>query len=187
MKNHFLEGLSGVCLAVVCVCPIVAEAVKPQMSQNITLISGWNAVYVSVSPEKTADELFASWPVDHVGLYDPASFLATRQFSSEWNSQGMPKESMAVWYRDAPEASSLRSIPAGSILVTFNKNATTFLATFYGAPAAPRTTWHVTGKDSVHNMLGFSVSQQTDIAAYLEGSPCEGAESRAYYRNWVCS
>ena len=159
-----------------------AEATLPHTSQNISLVSGWNAVYVEVSPEQTANELFADWPVDHVGVYDPASFLATRQFSAEWNSQGLPREAMAAWYREAPEASSLKNVPAGSVLVTFNTNATEFLDTLYGAPAAPRTTWHVTGTNTVYNFVGFSVSQTTDIAASLEGSPCENVLSRAYYR-----
>ena len=158
-----------------------ADALMPHVSQNISLSYGWNAVYVEVSPEQTADELFASWPVDHVSLYDPASFLATRQFSAEWNSQGLPREAMAVWYRGVPEASSLKSVPAGSVLVTFCKSEN-FLATLYGAPAAPRTTWHVTGTNTVHNFVGFSVSQETDIAAYLEGSPCENVKSLKYYR-----
>ena len=158
-----------------------AKAVLPHMSQNITLAYGWNAVYVEVSPEKTADELFAAWPVGHVGLYDPASFLATRQFSAEWTSQGLPNEAMAVWYRDAPEASTLKAVPGGSILVTFC-NSPSFVDTFRGAPAAPRTTWHVTGTNTVYNFVGFSVSQDADIVAYLEGSPCENVLSRACYR-----
>ncbi len=154
----------------------------PHVSQNITLTYGWNAVYVEVSPEKTADELFASWPVGYVGLYDPASYLATRQFSSIWASQGLPNEAMAVWYREAPEASTLKAVPAGSVLVTFC-NSQSFVDTFRGVPAANRTTWHVTGTNSVHNFVGISVSQpNTSISAYLEGSPCEDVLSRSYYR-----
>ena len=160
---------------------LTAEALMPHTSQNIALTYGWNAVYVQVSPEQTADALFAAWPVDHVGVYDPASFLATRQFSANWTSQGLPNEAMAAWYREAPEASTLKSVPAGSVLVTFCKTDS-YLATLYGAPAAPRTTWHVTDTNTVHNFVGFSVSQATDIAAYLEGSPCENVKSLAYYR-----
>ena len=161
---------------------LTAEALMPHTSQNISLVSGWNAVYVEVSPEQTADELFSAWPVDHVGLYDPASFLATRQFSAEWTSQGLPREAMAVWYRGVPEASSLKRVMAGSVLVTFCKDSS-FLATLRGVPAAPRTTWHVTNTNTVYNFVGFSVSQaNTDIAAYLEGSPCENIKSLAYYR-----
>ena len=158
-----------------------AQALQPHISQNISFVYGWNAVYVEVSPETTADELFASWPVDHVGLYDPASFLATRQFSAEWDSQGLSREAMAVWYRGAPEASTLKSVPAGSVLVTFCTNDTGFVDTFRGVPAAPRTTWHVTDANTVYNFIGFSVTQPAAINAYFEGSPCEDILSRTYY------
>jgi hypothetical protein len=117
-----------------------------------------------------------------VGVYDPASFLATRQFSANWTSQGLPNEAMAAWYREAPEASTLKAVPAGSVLVTFC-NSQSFVDTFRGVPAANRTTWHVTGTNSVHNFVGISVSQpNTSISAYLEGSPCEDVLSRSYYR-----
>ncbi len=181
-KRTSYARLTGFFLSLALCLAFHAEALMPHTSQNISLLYGWNAVYVEVSPEQTADEIFASWPVSHVSLYDPASFLATRQFSAEWDSQGLPREAMAVWYRDVPEASSLKSVPAGSILVTFCLENNGYLATLYGPPAAPRTSWHVTGTNTVHNFVGFSVSQQTDIAAYLEGSPCEEVLSRAYYR-----
>ena len=158
-----------------------AKAVMPHTSQVLSFTNGWNAVYVEVSPEKTADELFADWPVNHVGIYDPASFLATRQFSANWTSQGLPSEAMAVWYRDAPESSTLKVVPAGSVLVTFCSSAG-FVDTFRGVPAAPRTTWHVTDTNTVYNYFGISVSQDTSISAYLEGSPCEDVKSRSYYR-----
>ena len=176
-----LKGMGKLSLFAALLFAWSAEAALPHTSQNISLVSGWNAVYVEVSPEQTADELFADWPVDHVSLYDPASFLATRQFSSDWNSQGLSREAMAVWYRNAPEASSFKNIPGGAILVTFCTNSS-FLATLIGPPAAPRTTWHVTGTNTVYNFVGFSTSANTGIAAYLEGSPCEEVLSRAYYR-----
>ena len=177
MKSIALTVIAAACIGVAW----PAKAVLPHTSQNISLVYGWNAVYVEVSPEKSADELFAFWPVDHVSLYDPASFLATRQFSAEWNSQGLPSETMAVWYREAPEASTLKRVPAGSILVTFCLTDS-FVDTFNGPPAAPRTTWHVTGTNTVYNFVGFSVTTNTDIAAYLEGSPCENVKSLKYYR-----
>ena len=180
-KRTLTARLSAVCLSAVVLLTPSAHALMPHTSQNISLVSGWNAVYVEVSPEQPADELFAFWPVDHVGLYDPASFLATRQFSAEWNSQGLPREAMAVWYRGAPEASTLKSVPAGSILVTFCKDSNGFVDTFRGAPAAPRTTWHVTDTNTVYNFIGFSVTQPTAINAYFEGSPCEEILSRTYY------
>lgn len=173
--------LSGVCLSFACVFPLVAGAVAPYTTQSLSLVQGWNAVYVEVAPDATADDLFADWPVDHVGLYDPASFLATRQFGADWDSEGLTGSSMALWKRGFPEASSLSRVPAGSVLVTYCTNES-HSVTIRGVPAAPRTTWHVSGTNAVYNFFGFSTTQQTDISAYLEGSPCEGVKSRAYYR-----
>ena len=173
--------LSGVCLSFACVFPLVAGAVAPYTTQSLSLVQGWNAVYVEVAPDAAADDLFADWPVDHVGLYDPASFLATRQFGADWDSEGLTGSSMALWKRGVPEASSLSRVPAGSVLVTYCTNES-HSVTIRGVPAAPRTTWHVSGTNAVYNFFGFSTTQQTDISAYLEGSPCEGVKSRAYYR-----
>ena len=173
--------LSGVCLSFACVFPLVVGAVAPYKTQSLSLVQGWNAVYVEVAPDAAADDLFADWPVDHVGLYDPASFLATRQFGADWDSEGLTGSSMALWKRGFPEASSLSRVPAGSVLVTYCTNES-HSVTIRGVPAAPRTTWHVSGTNAVYNFFGFSTTQQTDISAYLEGSPCEGVKSRAYYR-----
>ena len=173
--------LSGVCLSFACVFPLVAGAVAPYTTQSLSLVQGWNAVYVEVAPDAAADDLFADWPVDHVGLYDPASFLATRQFGADWDSEGLTGSSMALWKRGVPEASSLSRVPAGSVLVTYCTNES-HSVTIRGVPAAPRTTWHVSGTNAVYNFFGFSTTQQTDISAYLEGSPCEGVKSRVYYR-----
>jgi len=106
-------------LAAGCAVAIRAYAVAPQTSQTIILHEGWNAVYIEVAPETTADELFADWPVDHVGIYDPASFLATRQFGTQWDSEGLSSPPMSLWKRNVPEASSLDHVPAGSVCVTF--------------------------------------------------------------------
>lgn len=180
-EKRLTARLSGVCLSFACVFPLVAGAVAPYTTQSLSLVQGWNAVYVEVAPDATADDLFADWPVDHVGLYDPVSFLATRQFGADWDSEGLTGSSMALWKRGFPEASSLSRVPAGSVLVTYCTNES-HSVTIRGVPAAPRTTWHVSGTNAVYNFFGFSTTQQTDISAYLEGSPCEGVKSRAYYR-----
>ena len=180
-EKRLTARLSGVCLSFACVFPLVAGAVAPYTTQSLSLVQGWNAVYVEVAPDAAADDLFADWPVDHVGLYDPASFLTTRQFGADWDSEGLTGSSMALWKRGFPEASSFSRVPAGSVLVTYCTNES-HSVTLRGAPAAPRTTWHVSGTNAVYNFFGFSTTQQTDISAYLEGSPCEGVKSRAYYR-----
>ena len=71
MRNAQRRGVlrEGLLLCTSFIFVLSAQAVRPHTSQNITLTYGWNAVYVEVSPEQTADELFAAWPVGHVGLY----------------------------------------------------------------------------------------------------------------------
>lgn len=180
-KKWLTARLPGVCLSAACALPLVAGAAAPYTTQSLSLVRGWNAVYVEVAPDATADELFADWPVDHVGLYDPASFLATRQFGADWDSGGLSGSRMALWKRGFPEASSIERIPAGSVLVTYCTNES-HSVTIRGVPAAPRTTWHVSGTNAVHNFFGFSTTQTVDISAYLEGSPCEDVKAKAYYR-----
>ena len=139
--------------------------------QEITLKRGWNAVYVEVSPDATPGEVFADWPVKSVGFYDPAAFLATRQFSQTWDSQGVSMQPVATWHRDYPEASQADRIPAGAVCLVFNTNATQTAVSVTGVPAAPRMTWHVTDTNEVYNFVGFSLQRGASIypGDYLDG------------------
>jgi len=47
------------------------------VDQTVVLSNGWNAVYVSVAPQASADEVFADWPVWSVSAYNAAAFLRT--------------------------------------------------------------------------------------------------------------
>ena len=93
--------------AVVLACALVAHA-DVVVRQNIVLKYGWNAVYVEVAPTQSPDEVFADWPVKSVGFYDPATFLATRQFAQTWDSHGLSLNAVAMWHRDYPEASQVQ-------------------------------------------------------------------------------
>ena len=112
--------------AVACAAMWTAHA-EVTVTQTLTLKNGWNAVYLEVSPSVPLQEVFAEWPVKSVGFYDPASFLATRQFSQDWDSQGVSMKPIAMWHRDFPEASPVERIPAGTVCLVFNTN---------GAPAS---------------------------------------------------
>ena len=164
-------------------CAMCASASRATVltSQSITLNPGWNAVYIEVSPQQTPDEVFASWPVASVGLYDPASFLSTRQFSSDWSSQGLPVKSILMWQRDYPELTQFAAIPPGVVAVTYNTNEQTSVV-LTGVPAAPRITWHKTDTNSVQNVFGFSLQPGASVNAwqYLEGFAGIGASSKLY-------
>ncbi|MBR1609352.1 MAG: hypothetical protein IJ678_07025, partial [Kiritimatiellae bacterium] len=143
-------------------------------AQAIALKPGWNAVYVEVSPEAPADGIFADWPVDSVGVYDPAAFLATRQFSAAGGTEGLANPPIFMWNRAYREASAVERIPAGVVCICFNTNLTasgTYATTLVGVPAAPRTTWHRSEGGEVLNYFGVSLPQGASVAAadYLAG------------------
>ena len=148
-----------------------AASAEVAVRQDITLRRGWNAVYMEVAPSAPLDDVFADWPVNSVGFYDPASFLATRQFSRDWDSQGLSMNPVAMWHRGIPEASQMKSVPAGTVCLVFNTNATATVVSAVGVPAAPRMTWHVTDTNEVYNFVGFSLQPGAKIAPsdYFEG------------------
>ena len=157
---------------------VIAASIVPAMAssevmvqQNITLKRGWNAVYIEVAPTVSPDEAFADWPVKSAGFYDPASFLATRQFSQTWESQGLSMKPVATWYRGVPEASQMKYVPAGTVCIAFNTNDEQTVVSVMGVPAAPRMTWHVTDTNEVYNFVGFSLQKGASVSPrdYLDG------------------
>ena len=154
------------------------------LTQTITLNYGWNAVYLEVAPEAPLDEVFADWPADTVGLYDPAAFLPTRQFG-EGSAAGALNISMnpiATWYRDYPEASDAMQLPPGTVALAFSTNEAATKLRIRGVPAAPRTTWHVTGSKNPYNCMGISLQRgaSSTPADYADGFP--GSTRQEYYR-----
>ena len=164
MKKTVIRG------AAVLACALVAHA-DVVVQQNLVLKYGWNAVYVEVAPTRPPNEVFADWPVNSVGFYDPASFLATRQFAQTWDSQGLSMNPIAMWHRDYPEASQVKAVPAGSVCLVFSTNAVNTTVTLVGVPAAPRMTWHVTDTNEVYNFVGFSLQAGASVTPgdYFEG------------------
>ena len=166
--------IGGVCvrsvLAVACAATWTAHA-DVTVTQALTLHNGWNAVYLEVSPSAPLAEVFADWPVKSVGFYDPASFLSTRQFSQDWDSQGVSVKPIATWHRDYPEASQVERVPAGTVCLVFNTNGAPASVSVTGVPAAPRMTWHVTNTNEVYNFVGFSLQAGASVLPrdYLKG------------------
>ena len=169
----FVLRPSSFVLLCAALCALAPEARAQCAAQRIALKPGWNAVYVEVSPEQDAGAVFSQWPVDSVGVYDPASFLATRQFSADGGTEGLVSSPILMWNRQYGEASSVDRIPAGVVCLCFNTNLTggTWSTTLVGVPAAPRTTWHPSDGGDVLNYFGFSLQNGASVApeAYLAG------------------
>ena len=163
----FIRGVAALFI----LCAAAPRAAAQCLDQTVKLRPGWNAVYLEVSPEADASAVFADWPVDSVGVYDPASFLATRQFSAEGETEGLVPSPIFMWNREYREASSVSRIPAGSVCICFSTNASVYPATVRGVPAAPRTTWHRSEGGELLNYFGFSVQDDETVApgAYLAG------------------
>jgi hypothetical protein len=149
-----------------------------QTTQTIAIKPGWNAVYVEVAPTNLLSEIFGSWPADSVGLYDPASFLATRQYNSSSETQGLGDSPIAMWHREFPEASDAVSLPANTVCMFFNTNSVSSSLTVRGVPAAPRVTWHKTAVKTPYNFLGLTLQSgaSTSVSDYADGF--EGLSSR---------
>ena len=141
------------------------------VSQSFSLTYGWNAIYIEVSPQQPLDEVFAEWPVENVGFYDPAAFLATRQFGDGIETKGLSMNPVAEWRRGVPLATTAERIPPGSVAFVFSTNTTPTVVSLNGVPAAPRMTWHVTDTNEVFNFVGFSLQPGSSILAadYLAG------------------
>ena len=171
----FIRAAGAPFILCAALCALAPRASAQCAAQSIALKPGWNAVYVEVSPEADAGAIFADWPVDSVGVYDPAAFLATRQFDADGGTDGLVSSPILMWNRDYREASSVSRIPAGVVCLCFNTNLAggTFRTTLVGVPAAPRTTWHRSEGGEVLNYFGFSMATNDNAAVapsdYLAG------------------
>ena len=169
------------------ICPFIAllsaamisASAEVTLPQSFTLTYGWNAIYIEVSPTQPLDEVFASWPVEPVGFYDPASFLATRQFGEGIDPAGLSMQPVAQWHRGYPEASDAERIPAGSVAILFCTNVASTAVSLRGVPAAPRMTWHVTDENEVYNFIGFSLQSGVEVSPsdYLAGFDADFTKS----------
>ena len=143
------------------------------VSQSLTLVRGWNAVYVSVTPEASADELFAAWPVESVSAYNADAFLRTSSTSGGLTGEPVVRAPYLIWSRESPEGSTLKHVVADSILLCCVTNASGYSAMLSGTPAAPRIAWHasVEGDDSTLNIIGVQLSGDVNANDYFAGSP----------------
>jgi len=146
----------------------------PQIEQSVTLNSGWNAIYVSVEPESSADELFADWPVWSVSAYNADAFLYTASTDGGLTGEGVVRAPFWIWSREASAANTLKSLQADTVLLCYSTNSTPFSVALRGTPVAPRIAWHVsddTSNTDFRNMFGVRLSGEVKASDYLAGCP----------------
>ena len=146
----------------------------PQIEQSVTLNSGWNAIYVSVEPESSADELFADWPVWSVSAYNADAFLYTASTDGGLTGEGVVRAPFWIWSREASAANTLKSLQADTVLLCYSTNSTPFSVALRGTPVAPRIAWHVsddTSNTDFRNMFGVRLSGPVKASDWLAGCP----------------
>jgi hypothetical protein len=152
------------------------------VEQSVTLTNGWNAVYVKVAPDEPVAELFASWPVNSVSVYNADAYRYTVSAAGGNTGEPTVRSPYWIWSREAPYASALRSLSGDSVLVLFATNAEPFTATLQGRPAAPRLAWHVTTDENSasYNIAGVGLSGRVKLRDYFAGCPAF-VSSGAYF------
>ena len=145
------------------------------IDQTITLVPGWNAVYVSVAPSELADVTFAEWPVMSVSAYNAQAFLSTASNAGGFTGEGVVRAPFAIWTREAPQASTMKSLTADSVLVCFSTNNVNYIAHLRGVPAAPRIAWHETNEGldvtTTRNAIGVRVQGKVKANDWFAGCP----------------
>ena len=167
---------------ILCFAMASAAVNGQQIEQTVTLSNGWNAVYVSVSPSASADEVFAGWPVWSVSAYNAQSFLSTGSTAGGKTGESVVNAPYWSWSREAPQASTLKALLADTVIWCYATNSTPFAVTLRGKPAAPRIAWHMTETASIRslNIFGLRLGGRVKLNDWLAGSPA--VENGTIYR-----
>ena len=159
-------------VAVLVVCVMAQASGRVKFGQEVSLQVGWNAIYLSVTPDETPDELFDAWPVNFVGAYDASSFLQTKQYSMSASTEGALVGGYRIWQRGDVGATTLKAVAGNTVYLCFATNAVDGIMV-YGVPMAPRQTWHVSGQtgsaEGTMNLVGISVAEETTVSEYFDG------------------
>ena len=134
----------------------------------------WQLVSLNVAPTGTADQVFADWPADTVGMYDAWSFRRTEQWSATTSTEGARQPMVHLWHRGDPGASEFSKVLANAVYLVQPKQSCT--VSVFGRPEAARITWHpVPDTNTVANYVGLSVDTnraangRVALADYFEG------------------
>ena len=152
-----------------------ADSTGPvQMRQDVRFGASnvWQLVSLGVAPTGTADQVFADWPVDEVGMFDSDSFRRTEQWSATTSTEGARQPSVLEWRRNDPGASEFSRVLANAVyIVRPNRSCT---VSVFGRPEAARITWHpVPDTNTLANYVGISIdtnrAAKVKLWDYFEG------------------
>jgi len=162
------------------ILPVIACLLQPasgqQASQTVTLSHGWNAVYLRVSPEESADVVFNEWPVQSIYKVLDTMFLQTSQFSTDINQESVPRPAYTTWSRTGDRRLSFSDVSEGVYVCYSTATANTSFRVL-GTPVAPSMPWHKADSytnsltKASYNLFGVSMAAGASIACdnYMAG------------------
>lgn len=159
-----LSTFQLLCAAVAALCAAtVAQAAH--IEETISLVNGWNAIYLESTPDvAVCEEFFAGAPVERVASYHSDAYSSTRQIADDGSAIEQKPISYYVWVPGDETASTMTSLAGGRTYMILATNA--WSKTFLGVPAAPRQIWRATtGDEGFMNIVGVSADAAASIAA----------------------
>ncbi len=151
------------------------------ISETLSLVEGWNAVYLESTPEaSTPAEFFADLPVQRVGCYESSVYSSTQQIASDGTAIAQKPAAFYVWARGEEGDSTLQHILGGRCYLIYATN--TASKTFYGVPACPRVSWQV-ADDGFATIAGVSIPAGETVKSSVyfgEGPMTAGAAMNPY-------
>ena len=159
---------------------IVANA--GHVAETLTLLNGWNAVYIESSPDVSSPgEFFADMPqVQRVGCYESSVYSATEQIASDGTTIGQKPAAFYVWERGKDDESTLQRILGGRCYLIYTTGEAS--KTFYGVPACPRVSWQAAA-DGFMTIAGVSIPAGETVQSgtyFREGPLSADAVSSPY-------
>ena len=135
------------------------------ISETMTLVKGWNAIYLESTPANALCEDFFAWaPVTRVASYQSDAYSSTRQLADDGTEITQKPVSYRVWVPGDEAASTMTALVGGNVYLIYATDDWTS-ETFLGVPAAPQQTYRAASGDAgFMNFAGVSAPQGVSVA-----------------------
>lgn len=153
------------------------------ISETMTLVKGWNAIYLESTPANAlCEDFFAGAPVTRVASYQSDAYSSTRQLADDGTEITQKPVSYRVWVPGDEAASTMTALVGGNVYLIYATDDWTSEA-FLGIPAAPQQTYRAASGDSgFMNFAGVSAPQGVSVAGrtYFGEGPFDAVAGIAY-------
>ena len=136
------------------------------ISETMTLVKGWNAIYLESTPANAlCEDFFAGAPVTRVASYQSDAYSSTRQLADDGTEITQKPVSYRVWVPGDEAASTMTALVGGNVYLIYATDDWTSEA-FLGIPAAPQQTYRATsGETGFMNLVGVSADPDGTVTA----------------------